>query len=209
MREKQFDGLRTKLLQRAAEFYGRLEDLVQGQAHRESRGPAKAYDELGELTEKIGEQAAALALHLKALDMRRALTSEPGADLAQQARPGAELDRHRMVAAIDRRHGGGEHLGDEARELAKEVEKDRGAVDWVQEVLTAAYRLIARVLSDAGDTAGAQAAYREELATRQKLADTKPSITQVPDRAGRRPSQNAIPSGPCWPAGRVDRLFRA
>jgi hypothetical protein len=81
LKEKQFEGLRTKLLKGAADFYGRLEDLLKDQTDRESRAAlGKAYDELGELTGKIGDQRAALAVHRKALAVRRALASEPGAD---------------------------------------------------------------------------------------------------------------------------------
>jgi len=81
MKEKQFEGLRSKLLKGAAEFYGRLEGLLKSQTDRESRAAlGKAYDELGELTGKIGDQPAALADHRKALAVRRALAAEPGAE---------------------------------------------------------------------------------------------------------------------------------
>jgi len=81
MKEKQFEGLRTKHLKGAADFYGRLEGLLKDQIDRESRSAlGRAYDKLGELTEKIGDQTAALAVHRKALAVRRALASEPGAD---------------------------------------------------------------------------------------------------------------------------------
>ncbi len=83
MKEKPFEGLRKKLLSGAARFYGRLEDLLRTQKDRESREAlANAYVELGELTGKIGDQTAALAVHRKALAVQRALASAPGADLA-------------------------------------------------------------------------------------------------------------------------------
>ena len=57
MNEKQFEGLRKKLLSGAARFYGRLEELLRGQKDRDSREAlANAYVELGELTGKIGDQ---------------------------------------------------------------------------------------------------------------------------------------------------------
>ena len=44
LKEKQFEGLRTKLLNGAADFYGRLEALLKGQTDRESRAAlGKAY----------------------------------------------------------------------------------------------------------------------------------------------------------------------
>ncbi len=51
MKEKQFEGLRTKLLRGAAEFYGKLEGLLAGQTDPASRAAlGRAYNELGELT---------------------------------------------------------------------------------------------------------------------------------------------------------------
>ncbi len=52
LKEKQFDALRTRLLNRATEFYGRAEGLLQGQPDREPREVlGKAYDELARLLE--------------------------------------------------------------------------------------------------------------------------------------------------------------
>ena len=79
LKEKQFEGLRTKLLKGAADFYGRLEGLLKDQTDRASRAAlGKAYDELGELTGKIGDQRAALAVYRKALAVRRALARRAG-----------------------------------------------------------------------------------------------------------------------------------
>ncbi len=78
MKEKQFEGLRKKLLSGAARFYSRLEDLLRAQNDRESREAlADAYVELGELTGKIGDQSAALDVHRKALAVQRRLRRSP------------------------------------------------------------------------------------------------------------------------------------
>ncbi len=54
LREKQFDALRTKLLQGAREFYRKLEGLLQGQPDRASRkAMGKTYLELSLLAGKI------------------------------------------------------------------------------------------------------------------------------------------------------------
>jgi tRNA A-37 threonylcarbamoyl transferase component Bud32 len=94
MKEKRFEGLRKKLLSGAARFYGRLEELLGAQRDGDSREAlAKAYVELGELTDKIGDQSAALQVYLKALAVQRALASEPGAD------PARKLDVARSLTA--------------------------------------------------------------------------------------------------------------
>ncbi len=82
LENEQFKELRTKLLKEAAGFYGDLEKLLEGQADPKSRKLlADGYFQLGDLTSKIGDQAAALEVHRKALALRRELAGEPGADV--------------------------------------------------------------------------------------------------------------------------------
>jgi serine/threonine protein kinase/tetratricopeptide (TPR) repeat protein len=80
LKEKKFEGLRRKLLLGAADFYGKLERLLEGQADPKSRAAlGKSYSELAEVTLQIGKYNEALALHLKALAVRRDLAARPGA----------------------------------------------------------------------------------------------------------------------------------
>ena len=72
LKGEELKGLRNKLLRSAARFYEKLEKLLQGQTDRPSRAIlAQTYFELGELTEKIGIQPEALAVHRKAVAIRR------------------------------------------------------------------------------------------------------------------------------------------
>ncbi len=81
LKEKQFEKLRGKLLRGAAAFYGKLEGLLKGQTDSKSRAAlGTAYFELGTLTGKIGNKAEELAVHRKALAVRRELAEQPGAD---------------------------------------------------------------------------------------------------------------------------------
>ena len=92
LKEKKFEGLRRKLLRGAADFYGKLEGLLEGQADPKSRAAlAKSYSELADVTTQIGKGHEALALQLKALAVRRELASRPGAD------EGATLDLIRSL----------------------------------------------------------------------------------------------------------------
>ena len=117
MKERQFEGLRTKLLRGAADFYGKLEGLLKGQTDPKSRAAlGKAYDELGELTGKIGNKPEALAVHLKALAVRRELAAEAGA--GPTAQPGwreARLDVARSLIATGLLR---EAMGDTPRAMA-------------------------------------------------------------------------------------------
>ena len=64
----QFKPLRDTLLKGALDFYGKLERLLRDQPDRGSReAMAAVYFELGELTKRIGDKAAAVAAHSKGL----------------------------------------------------------------------------------------------------------------------------------------------
>jgi len=179
MKEKQFDGLRTKLLNGAAEFYGRLEDLLKNQTDRESRAAlGKAYDELGALTEKIGDQAAALAVQRKALTVRRSLASEAGADAETKLNVARSLNAAGWLQRSTGDMAGALASFEEARRLAEEAETKGGAVEHAQEVLGRAYHRIAYVQFEKGDPAEALATCGKALAIRQKLADANPDVTQ-------------------------------
>ena len=100
LKNPEFTELRTKLLKEAARFYGELERLLAGQTDVRSRKTlAEGYSQLAELTGKIGNMKEALAVHRKALALRRELAAEPGADVetrlavARSLHPTGELLR--------------------------------------------------------------------------------------------------------------------
>jgi hypothetical protein len=72
LKEKEFAGLRSKLLNGAADFYGKLERLRDGQTDQSSQAAlGHAYFGLAELTDEIGTSAEAVAAHRKALAVRQ------------------------------------------------------------------------------------------------------------------------------------------
>ncbi len=175
MKEKQFEGLRKKLLSEAARFYGRLEELLRSQKDGDSRESlANAYVELAELTGKIDDQSAALEVHRKALAVQRALASEPGAD------PARKLDVARSLTAAGwlARSTGDRALAlesfEEARVLEKEVGKVVRLAKEARGALGTTLSMMGNVLAEKGDQAGARAAYANALAVRQELADGDP-----------------------------------
>ena len=92
---KEFKELRTQLLKEAAGFYGDLEKLLEGQTDAKSRRLlAEGYFQLGALTGKIGSRPEALAVHRKALAIRRELAAGAGADVE------ARLDVGRSLGAV-------------------------------------------------------------------------------------------------------------
>jgi serine/threonine protein kinase/tetratricopeptide (TPR) repeat protein len=81
LKEKQFADLRARLLKAAADFYGKLERLLEGQTDSQSRAAlGRAYFMLGRLTFDIGKRAEAAAVHRKGLAVRRELAARPGAE---------------------------------------------------------------------------------------------------------------------------------
>jgi serine/threonine-protein kinase len=77
LKEDRFKPLRDKLLRSAADFYIKLEKLLEGQTDLTSRRRlGDAYDQLASLTNEIGDKAAALAIHQKALAARQELVDE-------------------------------------------------------------------------------------------------------------------------------------
>ena len=80
MKEKQFEGLRTKLLAGRPLLW-----QARGIAQKPDRsevagGPGQGVLRAGELTGKIGNKPEALAVHLKGLAVRRTLAAEAGDD---------------------------------------------------------------------------------------------------------------------------------
>jgi hypothetical protein len=110
LKEKPFEALRAKLLRGAAGFYTKLDGLLTGQIDRPSRTMlARAYDELAELTDKIGTKPEAPAVRRKALSMR----PELAADARDHAR--TRLAVAQSLIAIGWLHHG---AGDMAEALA-------------------------------------------------------------------------------------------
>jgi serine/threonine-protein kinase len=82
LKEKQFGDLRANLLKEAADFYGKLEHLLEDQPDAQSRAAlGRAYFELGELTGAIGKAPEALATLRKALAVRRELSASSESDV--------------------------------------------------------------------------------------------------------------------------------
>jgi tetratricopeptide (TPR) repeat protein len=81
LKQRQFETLRARLLRGAADFYGRLEGLLKGREDPDSHAAlGRAYEELGQITLDIGNSRDALTVFERALEVRRSLAAEPGAD---------------------------------------------------------------------------------------------------------------------------------
>jgi serine/threonine protein kinase/tetratricopeptide (TPR) repeat protein len=179
LKEKQFDGLRTKLLRGATDFYERIEHLLAGQADRRSRAAlGQAYHDIGELTAKIGSQSEALASLRRAMELRLAIAAEPGSGALEK------LEAGRSLLAVGDLH---EATGQVAAAL-ESYERARGLLEPLaqHEADGATYRAavakclhgIARVQYNTGHAAESLTSHEQARAIRQSLADANATVTQ-------------------------------
>jgi serine/threonine protein kinase/tetratricopeptide (TPR) repeat protein len=178
LKNPRFKKLRTKLLKEAAGFYEDLEKLLAGQSDAKSRKAlAAAYFQLAELTDKIGDKKEALAVHRKALALRRELAAAEGADLETR------LDVARSLRAVgillyqmgDRTEA--LRAWEEQRDIATALQAE-SPTDAVRVVLAQSQNTIGVLLQQTGKEAEALQAYQKALAIKQKLADANPAVTE-------------------------------
>ncbi len=92
LREPRFQVLRDRLLQSAADFYGKLGALLGKETDRASRRAlTSANFELADLTAKVGRNEDALASHRAVLSARRTLAAETLGDVSTRVDVGRSL----------------------------------------------------------------------------------------------------------------------
>jgi tetratricopeptide (TPR) repeat protein len=178
LKNEQFNELRTKLLKEAADFYADLEKLLSGETDAQSRKAlAAAYFQLGELTDKIASKPEALAVHRKALALRRELAAAPGADVETRLNVARSLRVEGILLIVTGDRTGALKAWEEQRDIATALEAE-SPTDAVRAVLGQSHNSIGALLIGTGKPVEALKAYQEALAIRQKLADAHPAVAQ-------------------------------
>ena len=86
LQEKEFSGLRVKLLSDAKESYAQVQKLLEGQTDRHSQTAlAKALNEFAALNAIIGSTQEAIGAYQQSLKIRIVLADEPDADAESRA----------------------------------------------------------------------------------------------------------------------------
>jgi eukaryotic-like serine/threonine-protein kinase len=178
LKNPQFKELRTKLLKEAAEFYADLEKLLAGQRDaRSRRALAGAYFELGELIRQIGDPKEALAVHRKALALRRELAAAEGADVETRLDVARSLRAESILLYQTGDPTGTLAAVEDQKQVVEQLEtehpNDEILSALAQSDLTCGYMLFLL-----GNSESALKAYQRALAIRQQLADAKPSVAE-------------------------------
>jgi tetratricopeptide (TPR) repeat protein len=175
LKNDEFKELRTKLLKEAAGFYADLEKLLEGQTDARSRKLlADGYYELGKLLEKIGSSSESLAVHRKALALRRELAAAPGAsvetrlDVARSLWPIFNL-LYNYLGDI----AGAQAAIEEILNIAVPLEPEH-PTEAVRTQLARGHQLSGIILQYTGKPAEALKSYKLALAIRQKLVNDNP-----------------------------------
>ncbi len=178
LKNAEFNELQTKLLKEAAGFYTDLEKLLAGQTDAKARKTlAEGYFQLAELTDKIGSKPEALAVHRKALALRRELTAAEGADVETRLDVARSLNKVGELLRATGDFAGALAASLEQRDLAQRLEAEHPS-DSVRSVLAQGHHNIGYVRYSMGKPEEALADWRKVLAIRQKLADANPADAQ-------------------------------
>jgi tetratricopeptide (TPR) repeat protein len=178
LKNKEFEGLRTKLLKEAADFYADLERLLAGKTDAKSRKAlAAAYFQLGELTDKIGDKKEALAGHQKALGLRRELAAAPESDAETRLDAARSLQAVSLLLKATGDPAGALAACEEQLDLAKALATDSPTVS-VLSLLATSYNNLGNLQSDAGKSEQALATHQQARLLRQQLVDANPTLTQ-------------------------------
>jgi tetratricopeptide (TPR) repeat protein len=94
LKERQFKGLRERLLTSASDFYGKLAALLKDTTDRPSRQVLLRVNfELAELTGKVGRYEDSLTAHRKVLAAREAMAAGPAVDPEAKVEVGKSLTK--------------------------------------------------------------------------------------------------------------------
>jgi tetratricopeptide (TPR) repeat protein len=176
LKNAEFKELRKKLLRSAADFYADLEKLLAGQTDAKSRKAlASAYFQLGELTDKIATKPEALAIHRKALAVRRELAGTKGADVESRLDVARSLRAEGILLYLTGDPAGALRAWEEQRDIAAALEAE-SPTDPVRALLARSHSTIAVLLMETGKPAEAFQAFQNALAVQEKLAAANPRV---------------------------------
>ena len=207
LKEQQFGKLRGKLLRGAADFYGRLERLLEQRTDKGSRKAlGRAYEELGQITGDIGTSNEALEVVRKAIALLRSLAGEPDADdtiRLDLARNLSTQGAH-LVSLSDRKAARASY--EEALAIARKLKPTDGMTEPVYRVEARAMARIGWLLHADGDAEQSVIWLRRAFEVVEKAIASRPAGTADPvSRESLLFAANTIQSlsGPMYSLGQI------
>ena len=168
LKQEQFKEQRDRLLNSAADFYGKLGSLLGPETDQASRRALlQANFEAAALTAKVGRKEDALTAHRAVLVARESLAAEPGADAQARVDVGRSMMAVAMLLAA---------TGQTADALAEYRRSESllaglaGTEPGARAALAACRSAMASLLSRTGEGAQALAAYRLARSEQEALA---------------------------------------
>ncbi|HLN32170.1 MAG TPA: serine/threonine-protein kinase [Gemmataceae bacterium] len=179
LKSDQFKGLRNQLLKEAADFYGDLEKLLEGQADAKSRRLlAAGYFQLAELTGKIGSMPEAVEVHRKALAVRRELSATTGADVETRLDVARSLGAMGLIFWLTGDAEGALRCFTEGQAVAGALDAEY-PTEAVQAVLAQSYYYSGVALQQLGKVEDALVANGKGVAILGKLVEGNPGATEL------------------------------
>jgi eukaryotic-like serine/threonine-protein kinase len=171
LKQDQFKDLRDRLLRDAVSFYRKLEGLLVGQADvRSRRALGDAYQEVAELTDKVGSVTEALGTHRKSLEMRRALAREATSDTGTKADVGRTLIAIGMLLVNTGDYIGALETLDEARSVLTGLVGPVPGRDAIRGEIARSFYWTGDAYHRMGKTREAMAAFEQSRAIEEQLA---------------------------------------
>jgi serine/threonine protein kinase len=175
LKQEQFKDVRDRILRDVLDFYRKLEELLKTQKDTESRHSlARSYEQLGELTGKVGLVPEALEAHRKALNVRRALTRETPSDAAAQFDVGRSLTDIGILLFQSGRYSEALETLAEARSVLVGMDGLGHSPDAISAAVARNWLWTAMALYNTGKARDAMAAYEAGLAIATPLAEANP-----------------------------------
>jgi eukaryotic-like serine/threonine-protein kinase len=179
LKNDQFKELRTQLLKEAADFYADLEQLLEGQTDAKSRRLlADGYFQLAQLTGNIGSKTDALAVHRKALAVRRELAAAAGADVETRLDVARSLGAVGLLLLLTGDADGALGCYAEQQAVAAALTAE-SPTEAVQAVMGRSFSDTSFALLQVGKAEDALAASGKAVAILQELVAANPGATKV------------------------------
>jgi len=150
LKQDEFKHLREQLLERAKDFYKKLEEKLKNQSDEQSRQAlGLALFELGDLTSRVGSKEEAMEAHQQALAIRRELARSAGASIESRLALAQSLTAIAAMKHLSANLSSAEHDYEEALAILTPLANEFPSDARITAALAKLQRVYANLLVDA------------------------------------------------------------